>query len=56
MGTQRLIHKKKKEYIMAIKEPNYVMLTMTTYGTLEHLGGLDRHKRYKGACGELATK
>ena len=43
-------------HIMAIKEPNYVMLMMTTYGTLEHLGGLDRHKRYKGACGELATK
>ena len=34
---------------MAIKEPNYVMLMMTTYKMLEHLEGLDTHRRYKGA-------
>ena len=27
--------------IIAIKEPDYVMLMMTTYGTLEHLEGSD---------------
>ena len=32
------------------------MLIMTTYGTLEHLEGLDTQRRYKGAGGELATK
>ena len=29
----------KSNHIMAIKNPNYVMLMMTTYGTLEHLEG-----------------
>ena len=29
----------KRYRIMAIKEPDYVMLMMTTYGTLEHLEG-----------------
>ena len=29
--------------IMAIKEPNYVMLIITTYGTLEDLEGSDIH-------------
>ena len=42
--------------IMAINEPDYVMLMMTTYGTLEHLDGSDTYRRYKGAGGELATK
>ena len=28
-------------HIMAIKEPDYVMSMMTTYGTLEHFEGLD---------------
>ena len=41
---------------MAIKDPDYVMLTMTKYGTLEHLEGLDTQQRYKGAGGELVTK
>ena len=31
-----------KEYhIMAIQEPDYMMLMITTYGTLEHLEGLN---------------
>ena len=43
-------------HIMDIKEPDYVMLVMTTYGILEHLEGLDTQRRYKGAGGELITK
>ena len=35
-------------HIMAIKEPDYVMLMMITYGTLDHLKGSDTHQRYKG--------
>ena len=46
----------KSYYVMDIKEPKYVILMMTTYGTLEHLGGLDAHQRYKVAVGELVTK
>ena len=41
----------KRYRIMAIKEPDYVMLMMTTYGTLEHLEGLDTQRMYKGAGG-----
>ena len=41
---------------MAIKEPDYVMLMMTTHGTLEHLEGSGTQKRYKVAGGELVTK
>ena len=35
--------------IMAIKDPDYVMLMMTTYGMLEHLEGSDTQRRYKVA-------
>ena len=38
-------------HIMAIKEPAYVMLMMTTDGTLEHLEGSDTQQRYKGGGG-----
>ena len=38
-------------HIMAISEPDYVVLMMTTYGTLEHLKGSDTQQRYKGAGG-----
>ena len=41
---------------MAIKETNYVMLMMTTYGTLDHLEFSDTHRRYRGAGRELVTK
>ena len=41
---------------MAIKYRDYVMLMMTTYGTLEHLEGLETQQRYKGAGGKLLTK
>ena len=43
-------------HIMDIKDPDYVILMMTTYGTLEHLEGLDTQRRYKGDGGELMTK
>ena len=46
----------KSYHIMAIKEPDYVMLMMTTYGKLEHLEGLDTQQRYKGGGGKLVTK
>ena len=41
---------------MAIEEPDYVMLMMKTYGTLENLEGSDTQRRYKAAGGELVTK
>ena len=41
---------------MAIKEPNYVMFMMTTYGTFEDLKRSDKHLRYKEAYGELVAK
>ena len=37
--------------IMAIKDPDYVVLMMTTYGTLDNLEGLDTQRRYKGVGG-----
>ena len=43
-------------HITAIKETDYVVLMMTTYGTLEHLEGPDTQRRYRGAGGELVTK
>ena len=46
----------KSYHIMAIIDPNYVMSTMTTYGTLEHLEGPDTQRRYKRAGGDLVTK
>ena len=46
----------KSYHIMAIKETNYVVLMMTTYGTLGHLEGSDTHRRYKEAGGESVTK
>ena len=38
-------------HIMAIKEPDCVVLMMTTYGTLEHLDGSDTQRRYKEGGG-----
>ena len=43
-------------HIMAIKEPKYMMLMTTTYGTLDNLEVLDTQRRYKAAGGELVTK
>ena len=40
-----------RHHIMDIKEPYYVVVMMTTYGTLEHLEGLDTQRRYKGEYG-----
>ena len=41
---------------MAIKETDYLMLMMTTYGTLYHLEGSDTQQRYKEVGGECVTK
>ena len=38
-------------HIMDIKDTDYVMLMMKTYGALEHLEGSDTQQRYKGAGG-----
>ena len=38
----------KSYHIMAIKEPNYIMLMMTTYGKLDHLGGVGHTAEVKG--------
>ena len=35
----------KSYHIMSIKDPNYVMLMMTSYGKLEHLEGSDTQRR-----------
>ena len=43
-------------HYMTIKEPNYMMLMMTSYGNLENLEGSDTQRRYKGAGGESVTK
>ena len=43
-------------HIIYIKDPDYVVVMMRTYGTLEHLEGLDTQRRYKGAGWELVTK
>ena len=37
----------KRYHIMAVKKPDYVMLMMITYETLDHLKGSDTHQRYK---------
>ena len=42
--------------IMAIKDPEYMMLMVTTYGTLDHMVGSDTHQGCKRAGGELVTK
>ena len=41
----------KSYHIMNRKDPNYVMLMMTTYETLDNLEGLNTQRRYKGAGG-----
>ena len=41
---------------MDIKDPDYAMLMMKTYGMLGNLEGSDIHRRYKVAGGELVTK
>ena len=46
----------KRYHSMVIKDPRYVMLIITTYGTLEHLEGSDTHRRYNGVGGESVTK
>ena len=46
----------KSYHIMDIEDPDYVMLVMTTYGTLEHLVESDTQQRYKGAVEDLVTK
>ena len=43
-------------HIMDMKDPDYVMLVMTTYGVLEQFEGLYKQRRYKGAGGELVTR
>ena len=46
----------KRYHIMSINDHYYVILIMTTYGTLDNLEGLDTERRYKGAGEELVTK
>ena len=46
----------KSYHITTIKDPNYGMLMMTTYGTLENLDGSETQQRYKLSGGELLTK
>ena len=41
---------------MNIKEPDYVVLMITTYVMLENLEGSDTQWRYKGAGEELVTR
>ena len=41
----------KSYHIMALKEPDYIMLMMTTYGTLENLEGSEMQWRCKVSGG-----
>ena len=38
----------KRYHVMAVKDPDYMMLMMITYGMLDHLKGSDTRQRYKG--------
>ena len=46
----------KSYHIMSLKDPDYVMLVMTTYGTLENSEGSDTYQRYKRSGGEVVIK
>ena len=41
---------------MDLKEPDYVILMMTTYRTLENFEGSDMKRRFKGSGRKLVTK
>ena len=41
---------------MAVKDPDYMMLMVSTYGMLEHSEGSETHQRHKGSGEELVTK
>ena len=42
--------------IMALKEPDYVMLMMNKYRMLDNLEASETHRRYKGPGGEVVRK
>ena len=46
----------KSYHIMDLKDPDYAMLMMTTYGTLENLERLGMQWRHKGSGKEVTTK
>ena len=46
----------KSYHIMDIKDPDYAMLMMTTYGALENLEKLGMQWRHKGSGKEVTTK
>ena len=46
----------KRYHIMDIKDFEYIMIMMTTYGKLDNLEGLYTHRRYKGSNREVLTK
>ena len=41
----------KRYHVMSLKNPEYFMLMMKTYGTLDDLEGSDTNQRYKGRAG-----
>ena len=41
----------KRYHVVYLKNPEYVMLMMKTYGTLDDLEGSDTNQRYKGRAG-----
>ena len=46
----------KRYHLMSLKDPDYFMRMMTSYGKLENLEGSNTHQRYKGSRRELVTK
>ena len=38
-------------HIISLKDTDFIMLMMTTYGTLDNLEGLETQRRYKGSVG-----
>ena len=51
MDTVPYIIHGKSYHIVSLKEPDYVMLMISTYGTLENLEGSDMQQIYNGLGG-----
>ena len=43
-------------HVMALKEPDCLIIMIAAYGTLENLEELDTQRSYKGSGGKVVTK
>ena len=46
----------KSYHIMSLKDTDYLICMLTTYGALGKFEGSEMHQKYKGSGGEVATK